>query len=94
MSRLLSILQVDRMVWPGMGAEVVFELYSKAGSHYLRVLWGGQVFHSSHPAFGQMDMVPVEKFLAYIDGLAGVKGSKVPGICQTPRCQRTGEGCE
>lgn len=28
-SRLLSILQVDSMVWPGMGAEVVFELYRK-----------------------------------------------------------------
>ncbi|KAI1496518.1 histidine acid phosphatase family protein [Biscogniauxia marginata] len=26
-SRLLSILQVDVMVWPGMGSEVVFELY-------------------------------------------------------------------
>lgn len=30
-SRLLSILQLDEMVWPGMGAEVVFELYKKKG---------------------------------------------------------------
>lgn len=30
-SRLLSILQLDEMVWPGMGAEVVFELYKKNG---------------------------------------------------------------
>jgi hypothetical protein len=28
-SRLLSILQLDVMVWPGMGSEVVFELYEK-----------------------------------------------------------------
>ncbi|KAH8601910.1 histidine phosphatase superfamily [Bisporella sp. PMI_857] len=28
-SRLLSILQVDVMVWPGMGSEVVFEIYKK-----------------------------------------------------------------
>lgn len=28
-SRLLSILQLDQMVWPGMGSEVVFELYKK-----------------------------------------------------------------
>lgn len=28
-SRLLSILQVDEMAWPGMGAEVVFELYQR-----------------------------------------------------------------
>ncbi|KAI0846491.1 phosphoglycerate mutase-like protein [Daldinia vernicosa] len=26
-SRLLSLLQIDVMVWPGMGSEVVFELY-------------------------------------------------------------------
>ncbi|KAG9241407.1 histidine phosphatase superfamily [Calycina marina] len=29
MSRLLSILQIDVMVWPGMGSEVVFEVYKK-----------------------------------------------------------------
>lgn len=29
MSRLLSILQIDSMVWPGMGSEVVFEVYKK-----------------------------------------------------------------
>ncbi|KAE8450855.1 hypothetical protein EG329_005768 [Mollisiaceae sp. DMI_Dod_QoI] len=32
MSRLLSVLQVDVMVWPGMGSEVVFELYKKESS--------------------------------------------------------------
>jgi hypothetical protein len=29
MARLLSVLQLDVMVWPGMGSEVVFELYKK-----------------------------------------------------------------
>lgn len=29
MSRLLSIMQLDMMVWPGMGSEVVFEVYKK-----------------------------------------------------------------
>lgn len=29
LSSLLSILQLDVMVWPGMGSEVVFELYKK-----------------------------------------------------------------
>ncbi|KAI1361392.1 histidine acid phosphatase [Xylaria arbuscula] len=28
-SRVLSILQIDVMVWPGMGSEVVFELYGR-----------------------------------------------------------------
>ena len=32
MSRLLSILQLDVMVWPGMGSEVVFEVYKKEGT--------------------------------------------------------------
>jgi hypothetical protein len=31
-SRLLSILQLDVMIWPGMGSEVVFELYKKETS--------------------------------------------------------------
>lgn len=81
-SRLLSILQVDVMYWPGMGAEVVFELYNKAGCHFLRVLLGGQVLVSSHPAFGRMDMVPAAPLLAYIDGLVGVGANKVPALCE------------
>jgi acid phosphatase len=81
-SPLLSILQIDNMVWPGMGSEVVFEVYSKGYSNYfLRVLWGGQVLTSSNPSLGAMDMVPLNTFLAYIDGLAGVGASKVPGLC-------------
>lgn len=31
-SRLLSVLQLDEMVWPGMGSEVVFELYKKGST--------------------------------------------------------------
>ncbi|KIV80314.1 hypothetical protein PV11_07825 [Exophiala sideris] len=80
-SRLLSILQVDVMVWPGMGSEVVFELYNKAGCYYLRILWGGQVLRSSNPSLGLVDMIPVQTFLSYIDGLAGVKGANIPGLC-------------
>lgn len=32
LSRVLSILQVDVMVWPGMGSEIVFEVYERAGN--------------------------------------------------------------
>jgi acid phosphatase len=80
-ARVLSILQVDRMVWPGMGAEVVFELYRKRESFYLRVLWGGQVLQSSHPDFRFMDMIPVDVFLAYLGGLVGQGAARVPGMC-------------
>ncbi|KAI1451232.1 phosphoglycerate mutase-like protein [Annulohypoxylon moriforme] len=31
LSRVLSILQIDVMVWPGMGSEIVFEVYERAG---------------------------------------------------------------
>lgn len=87
-SPLLSILQVDEMVWPGMGAEVVFEVYSKQGAgygsdvnYYLRVLWGGQVLQSSNPSLGLMDMIDLDVFLAYIDGLVGVGASKILSLC-------------
>lgn len=92
-SRLLAILQIERMVWPGMGSEVVFELYSKAGCYYLRVLWGGEIMTSSNPTLGRIDMVPIDSVLAYFDGLIGVGASKIPGICQTPECDIDGEGC-
>ena len=80
-SPLLAILQVDVMVWPGMGAEVVFELYRKSGCWYVRVLWGGQVLRSSNPSLGVMNMLPVATLLGYFDGLAGVNASKIPGLC-------------
>lgn len=83
LSRLLSILQLDVMVWPGMGSEVVFELYKnvETSSYYLRVLWGGQVLRSSSPSLGVMDMVPLENVLSYFDGLVGVGASLVFGQC-------------
>lgn len=81
MSRLLSILQIEKMVWPGMGSEVVFELFEKGGCYFVRVLWGGQVLKSANPSLGRMDMLPVAALLNYIDGLVGRMASKVPGLC-------------
>ncbi|KAF2089877.1 histidine acid phosphatase-like protein [Saccharata proteae CBS 121410] len=82
-ARLLSILQVNVMVWPGMGSEVVFELYQnrKTQNWHIRVLWGGKVLTSSSPTLGRMDMLDVSVFLAYIDGLVGVKAAKIPELC-------------
>ncbi|ROT40322.1 phosphoglycerate mutase-like protein [Sodiomyces alkalinus F11] len=118
-SRLLSFLQLDTMVWPGMGAEVVFELYRKrtgdaapsssvssspaptsgccGGSRpsarttrrenesesgwYVRVLFGGQLFKSSSPTLGLLDMIPIETLLAYFDGLVGENASLVKENC-------------
>ena len=82
-ARLLSILQVNQMVWPGMGAEVIFEVFSKEDCYYVRVLWGGQIMRSSHPAFGRMDMIPIGTLLAYFDGLVGENGNKIPAMCKS-----------
>jgi acid phosphatase len=84
-SRLLAVLQLEEMVWPGMGSEVVFELYKKKkkgrGGYFVRVLWGGQVLRSSNPSLGVMDMLPVERLLAYFDGLVGQGAKLVVGKC-------------
>lgn len=69
-SRVLSILQVDVMVWPGLGSEVVFELWKStaggksASGHFVRVLFGGRVLTSSNPSLGVLDLVPVETLVA------------------------------
>ncbi|KAE9977165.1 hypothetical protein EG327_007819 [Venturia inaequalis] len=73
-SRVLSILQVDVMVWPGMGSEIIFEIYKKPSSsspskRYVRVLWGGKVLRSSNPSLGLMDMLDADVLLGYIDAL-------------------------
>lgn len=122
LSRLLSILQLDEMVWPGMGAEVVFELYKKKGHrnphqargpsaatnpdfeaesdavkrsampegsssesstsrYYIRVLFGGQVFKSSSPILGEIDMIPAETLIKYLEDLVGTNASLVKGKC-------------
>ncbi|KAL9026528.1 MAG: hypothetical protein Q9196_004821 [Gyalolechia fulgens] len=82
-SRLLSILQIEMMVWPGMGSEVVFELYKGKvdQQYYIRVLWGGQVLKSSNPTLGVLDMLQVEILVAYFDGLVGQRAEKIPSLC-------------
>lgn len=86
LSRLLSILQVDVMVWPGMGAEVIFELYkglSATHGWFVRVLWGGKVLTSSNPGLGTMDMVPLADVLGYFDGLVGARADLIKAMCST-----------
>jgi acid phosphatase len=84
-SRLLSILQIDVMVWVGMGSEVVFEVYSKGygSKRYVRILWGGQVLTSSNPTLGKVDMLDLDVLLAYIDGLVGSRASKAVKFCNS-----------
>ncbi|KFY98119.1 hypothetical protein V498_01672 [Pseudogymnoascus sp. VKM F-4517 (FW-2822)] len=82
-SNILSILQIEKMVWPGMGSELVFELYKRKldQQYYIRVLWGGQVLKSSNPTLGALDMIRVEILVAYFDGLVGRGAKKIPSLC-------------
>lgn len=79
-SPLLSLLQIEFMRWPGMGAEVVFELWKKPtdGSNYIRVLYGGQPLKTSGP-LGTIDLIPYEKFDEYVESLVG--NNNVVAIC-------------
>jgi hypothetical protein len=85
-SRILSILQIEQMVWVGMGSEVVFEIYQKKGygasKKYVRILWGGKVLRSSNPSLGEVDMLDLEVFLGYVDGLVGRRATKIVGLCK------------
>jgi 2-phosphoxylose phosphatase len=83
-SRILSVLQVNIMMWPGMGAEVVFEVYrnmEKDGKYAIRILWSGSPLQSSSPTLGLIDMIDLDVFLSYVDGLVGVSARKIPQLC-------------
>lgn len=70
MSLLLGSLQAAEMVWPGMGAEIIFELYksnkrvprNSTANWHLRVLWNGQPLQTSTP-LGTLDMIKVDDFM-------------------------------
>lgn len=67
-SPVLGLLQIAYPVWPGMGSEVVFELWQNEddAAHYVRVLWSGQPLQTSTP-LGTLDMVKLEDFDAYLE---------------------------
>ncbi|WVQ82669.1 hypothetical protein IAT38_004801 [Cryptococcus sp. DSM 104549] len=62
---VLGLLQIDEPVWPGMGTEVVFELWKKSSDYFVRVLFSGQPLKTSTP-LGTLDMVKYETFEAYL----------------------------
>lgn len=88
-SLLLSALQVEEMVWPGLGAEIAVELWHEragsgggqsGGGRFVRVLWGGKVMPSSS-ALGRLDMIPLGVFVEYLTALSGTGASEVMKLC-------------
>lgn len=67
MAALLGVLQIRKPIWPGLAAEVVFELWRKGPEHFVRVLLSGQVLETSIP--GTLDMIPVAEFHEYLDSV-------------------------
>ncbi|KAG7877276.1 hypothetical protein KL938_004032 [Ogataea parapolymorpha] len=57
-ARILGFLQVDYLRWPGMGSEVVFELYEglNDGEWYLRALYMGRILTTTGPLV-ETDMI-------------------------------------
>lgn len=61
-------------MWPGMGTEVVFELWKKkktsssssSSPYFIRVLLSGQPLETSTP-LGTLDMVPWDEFERYLN---------------------------
>lgn len=79
-SPLLGALQIEFMRWPGMGAEVVFELWKKTtdSTYYIRALYSGQTITTSGP-LGVIDLIPFEKFDDYLEDLVG--GGNAVALC-------------
>ena len=65
---MLGVLQSAYPIWPGMGSEVVFELWRNCGKPFMRVLFSGQPLQTSTP-LGTLDMVPLEKLDRYLDSI-------------------------
>lgn len=45
---------------------MVFELWKKSSSYYVRVLWSGQPLKTSTP-LGTLDMITLDEFYAYLN---------------------------
>ncbi|KAM0754264.1 phosphoglycerate mutase-like protein [Meredithblackwellia eburnea MCA 4105] len=63
---LLGILQARELAWPGLGSELVFEVWREelAKQHFVRVLWSGQPLETSTP-LGTLDMIHIGKFIDF-----------------------------
>ncbi|KAK9494609.1 histidine phosphatase superfamily [Lipomyces doorenjongii] len=81
---LLGALQINTLRWPGMGSEIIFELWRKEFSHdySIRVLYGGKPLVTNTP-LGTLDMVSYDDFIAYLESLVGNNGELVYQFCNS-----------
>ncbi|KAG7750159.1 hypothetical protein KL912_000719 [Ogataea haglerorum] len=81
-ARILGFLQIDYLRWPGMGSEIVFELYEglKDGKWYLRTLYMGRVLTTTGP-LGEIDMIPLRDYVDYIESMIGKDAEVLVDYC-------------
>ncbi|KAG7842914.1 hypothetical protein KL942_000010 [Ogataea angusta] len=81
-ARILGFLQIDYLRWPGMGSEVVLELYQglKDGEWYLRALYMGRILTTTGP-LGEIDMIPLHDFISYIESMIGKDAEVLVDYC-------------
>ncbi|VVT56074.1 uncharacterized protein SAPINGB_P004785 [Magnusiomyces paraingens] len=81
---LLGALQITNLKWPGLGSEIVFELYRKENNpdmFFLRILYNGEPLQTSLKNINSWDMVPIDIFFQYIHTTFGTKGEILNYIC-------------
>ncbi|ODV84096.1 hypothetical protein CANARDRAFT_201928 [[Candida] arabinofermentans NRRL YB-2248] len=82
LSSILSFLQIDYLRWPGMGAEISFELYygKEDSTWYLRILYLGKVLDTTGP-LGSVDMIKLDDFISYINSMIGSNNEILIDYC-------------
>jgi hypothetical protein len=65
LSRLMGILRDSNLNWPGMGTEIVFEVWeTQAGARFVHVLKNGEIM-TSEGRWKNMENIDLVEFVAY-----------------------------
>lgn len=85
LASVLGALEISpKLNWPGLGSELVFEVYRNSDSRrFVRILYGGVSLATSAKDFKAWDMVPLESFTDYIHETFGKDGEKLASICKS-----------
>lgn len=84
---ILGTLQISPTLrWPGMGAEIVFEIWEKSpktdgNNLFIRVLYNGIPMKTAIPSVESWDMIPLPQFQRYLNQTVGESGENVVNIC-------------
>ncbi|KAJ5222945.1 uncharacterized protein N7469_009185 [Penicillium citrinum] len=72
---ILGALGINALRWPGMAANIAFEVWEKGKSHYARVLYSGHPVQTIH---GSLDWIPLSQL---IDILSPFVPEDITSLC-------------